>query len=35
MGLYWKVKLFDCLLIISDVSTNVNLDKILKLDLGY
>ncbi len=32
MCLYCKVKLFNCVLMISDVSTDVNLDKILKLD---
>jgi hypothetical protein len=30
-----KTKLFDHVLKASDVSTNVNLDKILKLDLRY
>ncbi len=35
MDSHSKIKLLGCILIVSDVSNNVNLDKILKSDLDY
>jgi hypothetical protein len=35
MDLHSKIKLLGCILIVNDVSNNVNLDKILKSNLDY
>jgi hypothetical protein len=35
MDSHLKIKLLGCILIVSDVLKNVNLDKILKFDLDY
>ncbi len=35
MGHIWKAKLLDCTLTTNGVSNIINLNKILKYDLGY